>query len=84
MYTVVFYKRSIPILISTLQFTKSVFMYPLQGTAAFYHTDLYELHALQTASLLGTEQSLFYNMAGAKGNGATIFIELIRGGSTPF
>ena len=31
---------------------------------------------------LGTEKSLFYNMAGAKRNGATTFIELIRGGST--
>ena len=30
--------------------------------------------------LLGTEKSLFYNMAGAKRNGASTFIELIRGG----
>ena len=33
---------------------------------------------------LGTVQSLFYNMAGAKHNRATTFIELIRGGSTQF
>ena len=33
---------------------------------------------------LGTEQTLFYNMAGAKRNGATTFIELIRGGSKLF
>ena len=31
----------------------------------------------------GTEQSLLYNMASAKRNGVTFFIELIRGGSTP-
>ena len=33
---------------------------------------------------LGTGESLFYNMAGAKRNGAATFIELIMGGSTHF
>ena len=33
---------------------------------------------------LGTEKSLLYNMASVKPNGATTFIELIRGGSTHF
>ena len=93
MYTVVFYKRTIPILISTLQFTKSVFSYKnkfptsRQAQLRFTTPIFYELHALYAARISLRERAkfiFFYNMTGAKRNRATTFIELIRGGSTPF
>ena len=52
----------------------------------FIHSFMHSFICLFNRSFihLGTEQSLFYNMAGAKRNRAATFIDLTRGGSTPF
>ena len=41
-------------------------------------------HVSESKMTLGTVQSLFYNMAGAKRNGATAFLSSYKSGSTHF